>query len=157
MDSQSVIIFIYNIEYAIWKFIQYLRTSDKEMSIDEFTENFIIQLDEHIDVQDYKKYLSIAKTKYYIDNYKNKDFDQDDFKFVHLNYMFNIYNANYEDFDNYSLIIDPDSPRIKYAKNLLRNYFLQFNEYQSDDSDELFNNLPNFVRQSPKTYLQTVN
>lgn len=144
MPSQNIFLFIYNVEFDIMNIIKDIRRKNRELEIIEFIEEFKLSFEEQKIIEDYKKYLVLASTKYYIDNRKSKGFDQKDFIFIHLNNLYNIYNANYDDFENYSLITDPDITSSKYNRLLNRNLLNQFNNFESNDTDDLFDNIPYF-------------
>lgn len=163
MTSQNIFLFIYDVEYELLNIIKHIKQNDKELGLIEFIEEFTLAVQDYYEPEKYKKYLVLAAVKFYIDRKKtykgmNIPVDQDEFVPTHLNQMYNIYNADYDDFDNYSLITDPDSNDKKYNTNINRNFFLQFNEYQpTNNSDELFDNIPHFTEMKSSQYEKLVN
>lgn len=143
MDSQNIFIFIYNVEYDLIQLFKKIRIENNELDITEFIEEFTMKITSDYDIEDYKKYLTLSATKYFIDTYKQDN--KLDFIDVHINQMFNIYNAKYDDFENYSLIDNPDLTPKSYQRRLLRNLYNQYINYESNDSEELFDNIPSFT------------
>jgi len=143
MDSQNIFLFIYNVEYDLIQLFKKIRSENNYLNLEEFKEEFTNKITSDYDIEKYKKYLTLSATKYFIDNYK--DSEAPEFIDIHIFILYYIYSIESDDFIEYSLIDNPDLSSKKYQRRLIRNLLNQYNNYESNDSEELFDNIPTFT------------